>query len=269
MYKKIIDSHVHSDNSFDGHHSPMFLCEKAEELGLRALAVTDHIEIDYFRENNYQRTANQSHFETAKARSAFRGKLIVGVGVELGQPMYDRETADAFVKSKKYDFILAAVHNLRGKPDFMFLDYGVDKVEDVMEQYFKELQLVADWGNFDSLAHFTYPLRYIVGNHGIEVDLSKYSEEIDSILLSLVKNKKALEINTSGLRQALKRTMPGEDIVKRFKELGGEYITIGSDAHYANDLAAGIQEGMEIALRCGFECVSLYQGREPIQIPIE
>jgi histidinol-phosphatase (PHP family) len=63
--------------------------------------------------------------------------------------------------------------------------------------------------------------------------------------------------------------MPGEEIVKRFKDLGGEYITIGSDAHYADHLGAGIPEGMAIAERCGFKTVTLYQKREPIQIPIE
>ncbi|NLX92896.1 MAG: histidinol-phosphatase HisJ family protein [Clostridiales bacterium] len=268
-YRKLIDTHTHTENSSDGHHSTMFLCEHAEFIGLRAITFTDHVEIDYYERDNYSRVAKQSYFEIAKARSAFRGKLLVCTGVELGQPMYDVATADKVVGALRYDQVIASIHNLRGMPDFMFLDYNVCDVNRVMLDYFKEMQLMVDWGNFDTLGHLTYPLRYIQGDHGIKVDLSLYAEQIDGLLQGLVEKGKALEINTSGLRQKLGETMPGEDIICRFKELGGEYITIGSDAHYAKDLAAGIPEGMAIAERCGFKAITLYQKREPIQIPIE
>ena len=115
----------------------------------------------------------------------------------------------------------------------------------------------------------TYPLRYIVGEHNIPVDMSAFGEKIDEILSLLVKNNKALEINTSGLRQKLGRTMPEEDVVRRFKELGGEMVTVGSDAHYAKDIGAGIGSGIEIAKRSGFDSVTLFQNRTPVQIPIE
>ena len=268
-YRKILDTHTHTDNSYDGHHSTMYLCERAELIGLRAVTFTDHVEIDYYKRDQFDRVAVQSYFETAKARSAFRGKLIVCSGVELGQPMYDVATADKVVKALHYDEVIGSVHNLRGLPDFMYLDYSTFDIDQLMLDYFKELQLMVDWGNFDTLAHLTYPLRYICGEHGIPLDLSVYAGQIDSILSGLVEKGKAMEINTSGLRQKLGKTMPGEETVMRFKELGGEYITIGSDAHYAEHLGAGIPEGMAMAERCGFKNVTLYQKREPIQIPIE
>ena len=115
----------------------------------------------------------------------------------------------------------------------------------------------------------TYPLRYIVGEHGIEVDMSKFSDKIDEILTLLVENEKALEINTSGLRQKLGATMPEETVIRRFKQLGGEFVTVGSDAHYAKDIGAGIDVAIEIAQRSGFDCVTLFQNRMPVQIPIE
>ncbi|MEI6578444.1 MAG: histidinol-phosphatase HisJ family protein [Eubacteriales bacterium] len=268
-YKKIIDTHTHTDNSYDGHHSTMYLCECAESLGLRAITFTDHVEIDYFKRDHFDKTAVQSYFETAKARSAFMGKLLVCSGIELGQPMYDVATADKVVSALHYDEVIGSVHNLRGLPDFMYLDYTTTDVNQILLDYFKEMQLMVDWGNFDTLAHLTYPLRYISGEHGIKVDLSLYAEQIDCLLRGIIQKGKALEINTSGLRQKIGETMPGEGIVKRFKELGGEYITIGSDAHFAKDLAAGIPEGMAMAERCGFKNITLFQKREPIQIPIE
>jgi len=271
-YKKILDLHTHTDNSFDGHHSTMYLCECAQTAGLRGVAFTDHIEIDFFYKDGHDRRAMQSYFEVVKARSAFTGNLLVFAGVELGQPMYDVQTAEKLISSLRYDIVLGAVHNLRDMQDFWYLDYSEypgEKLRALLLEYFREVRLMADWGKFDTLAHLTYPLRYIQGDHKIPVDIRDYSTEIDGILKSLVRGGRALEINTSGLRQKLGKTMPDEEIVARYRELGGELITIGSDAHYAEHLGAGIPEGMALAERCGFDRVTFFQQREPIQIPIE
>ncbi len=271
-YSKILDLHTHTDNSFDGHHSTMFLCESAELTGLRGIAFTDHVEIDCFHRDGHDRRAVQSYFETIKARSAFTGKLLVFAGVELGQAVYDIPTAEKLIASLNYDIVLGSIHNLRDMPDFCFLKYrkyNSAEIDNLLKEYFREEQLLADWGKADSIAHLTYPLRYICGEYGIAVNIGDYSNQIDGILKSIIKSGMALEINTSGLRQNLGKTMPDEDIIARYHELGGELITIGSDAHYAADLGAGIPDGMEIAKHCGFDKITFFQNREPIQIPIE
>ena len=149
-----------------------------------------------------------------------------------------------------------------------FSDESVDYMKLLGEYFDWELKL-AQWAQFDTLAHLTYPLRYVVGKYGKSVDMSRFAEIIDEILLELIKNKKSLEINTAGLRQPIGVTSPDESIVKRYKELGGELITIGSDAHYAEHLGAGIDKGYELALKCGFDKVAIYQDRTPTLIPIE
>ena len=270
-YKNLLDLHAHTDNSFDGHHSAIFLCESALERGLRAVAFTDHVEMDYFRESSFDRTAKQSFFEIVKARSAFRGHLIVCAGVELGEPTYNLPEAEDLVQRYSYDVVIGSIHNLRDKKDFWFLPYGEYTEEDaaaMVKEYFDEMLLLAQWGKFDVLAHLTYPLRYICGEHGFALDVMDYGEQIDAVLEAAVKNHLALEINTSGLRQKLAKTMPEEWIVRRFYELGGRRVTIGSDAHYADQLGAHIEDGMDLALRCGFTHMTLYQGREPVQVEI-
>ena len=269
MPQRIIDTHVHTDNSPDGHHSAMYMCECAEMAGLRAIAFTDHVEADFYRRDHYDRVALQSFIDVTKARSAFRGKLLVCAGVELGQPMYDVATSEEILANLPYDMVIGSVHNFQNEQDFMYLDYSQWDITDLMNKYFDELIKLARWAKFDPLAHMTYPLRYIVGEHGIPVDMSKFSDKVDEILSLLVKNEKALEINTSGLRQKLGKTMPEEDVVRRFKQLGGEFVTVGSDAHYAKDIGAGVDVGMEIAQRSGFDCVTLFQNRQPVQITIE
>ena len=270
-FRNLLDQHIHTDNSFDGNHSAVFLCETAVEQGLRAVSFTDHVEMDFFRAQQFDRTARQSFFEVVKARSAFRGQLIVCAGVELGQPTYNLPESEDLVQRYSYDAVIGSIHNLRGKQDFWYMNFADTSDEEIagmLREYFDELLALVQWGKFDALGHLTYPLRYICGGYGRAVALEAYRAQIDAILEALVKQRISLEINTSGLRQKLGATMPDESILRRYKAMGGERITIGSDAHYAEHLGAGLTEGMELALRCGFAHMQLYQKREAMPIPI-
>jgi len=270
-FKNLLDQHVHTDNSFDGNHSAVFLCETAVERGLRAVSFTDHVEMDFFRENQFDRTAKQSFFEVVKGRSAFRGQLIVCAGVELGQPTYNLPESEDLIQRYSYDIVVGSIHNLPGKVDFWYMNFTNTSDEEIaamLRAYFDELLTLAQWGKFDTLAHLTYPLRFICGDYGRTVRMDDYSGQVDAILETLVQKEIALEVNASGLRRKLGKTMPDEPILRRFKALGGERITIGSDAHYAEDLGAGLAEAMELALCCGFTHMQLYQKREAMPILI-
>ena len=271
-YKKRMDMHTHTDNSPDGNHSTMYLCECAEQTGLRAIAFTDHCEVDAYYKDHYDRATFQAYFEVVKARSVFRGRLIVAAGIELGQPAYDPALAEQILSKFDYDVVIGSVHNLRGRKDFYFMEYDsfTDSDLDAMvEEYLKELLTMVQWGGFDILAHLTYPLRYMVGENHSNVSLNRHSDLIDEILRQAARSGKALEINTSGLRQPLGETLPTLPYVRRFREFGGEYVTVGSDAHYAEDLGKGVNEGMKVAQEAGFSHVTLFQSRTPLPIPIE
>ena len=145
---------------------------------------------------------------------------------------------------------------------------GVD-IPWLLGRYFDELCETAAFAHFDSLSHLTYPLRYIVAGTGKMPDLSLHREQIDTIFKILIKNKKALEINVSGLFRELKCTLPDEPLVRRFRELGGEYITIGTDAHSADMVGKGIEQGVAVAKRAGFSRYAVYEKHQPIFIDIE
>ncbi|MCL2106215.1 MAG: histidinol-phosphatase HisJ family protein [Oscillospiraceae bacterium] len=268
-YKNRLDLHAHTDNSFDGNHSTTFLCETARENGLRALAFTDHVEMDRFREDSFDRTALQSYFEGIKARSAFRGKLIVCVGVELGQPTYNEAESEALLQRYSYDIVLGSIHNLRGQKDFWFLPFDTftpEQISAALNEYFEELLRLALWGRCDVLAHLSYPLRFLTGKFGIPARLDDYAELIDAILDVAVKNRLAVEINCSGMRQGCAGY--DEQLLRRYRALGGERVTVGSDAHYAAHLGRGLEEGMDLALRCGFHHMTLFQRREAMMVEI-
>lgn len=269
-YNKLLDMHTHTDNSPDGDDALIYMCECAQSKGLRAIAFTDHCEVDNFiNDKNASKVVTQSFFEIIKARRIYTGRLIICAGIELGQPTYDVKTAEQIVSRYNYDIVLGSIHNLRDKEDFYFMDFEKEDVDSLLREYLTELLTLSKWSGVDSLAHLTYPLRYIVGKYGIKLDFSKYSDYTDEIFKSLIYNGKALEINTSGLRQKYGETMPDKSLVKRYRELGGELITIGSDAHMGRDIGSGIEQTMKMCVDCGLKRVALYQNREPIMISIE
>ena len=209
----------------------MMLCEQAIKLGLYSISITDHCECNEYFFNNVRKSIEASVMASGKARASYGSKMKVYTGIELGQPTQNKLAADDVLSLCDYDFVIGSLHNLKNEQDFYFLEYNNDNVNDLLERYFTQLYELAVDNRFDTLAHMTYPLRYIVGNVTKEIKYDTYKEMIDEVLKVLARNKKALEINTSGLRQRIGMTLPGENIVSRFRELGGKYITIGSDAH--------------------------------------
>lgn len=98
--------------------------------------------------------------------------------------------------------------------------------------------------------------------------MDEYEDIIKEIFATLIKNGKGIEINTSGLRQKIGKPLPDLYYVKMFREMGGEILTIGSDAHCTADLGKGINEGIEIAKQAGFDKVAFFKKRTPQFIAI-
>lgn len=268
-YRFISDSHIHSLHSFDGNDSVMMMCERAAALGLYSVTVSDHCECnEYFRDNTRENIQN-SILNISKARAYYSGKLNIYCGIELGQPTQDIKAAQDVLSLCDYDFVLGSLHNLKDMQDFYFLEYTDKNTEELVDRYFDELYDLASSDMFDSLSHMTYPLRYIAESKVKNFNLKKWNDKIDKILSVLVKNGKALEINTSGLRQKIGTMLPDFDIISRFHELGGRYVTVGSDAHRWGDIASGIEDGLKLALECGFTHFTVFEQRQPHLLPIE
>ncbi|NLJ31581.1 MAG: histidinol-phosphatase HisJ family protein [Clostridiales bacterium] len=268
-YRYISDSHVHSDCSRDGVDPTMMMCESGARLGLYSMTMTDHCECNAYTSEFYDRSIRQSYFEARKAAAVFRDRLTIYAGVELGQPMQDVSAAEAALDACDFDFVLASVHNVKNMSDFFELDYTQHDVFDVLNLYFDEIMDMIAWGRFDSLSHLTYPWRYIVGEHGIPVRDELYRDRIDQVLKALIRKRKALEVNTSGLRQKLGKTMPDLTVLQRYHELGGRLVTLGSDAHRWADVGGGIESGLELLRRAKFTHFCIYSHHEAVYLPIE
>lgn len=259
------DLHTHCMLSFDGKSSAEDMVKRAAELGIKHYALTDHIDLGEFPDKDFdlEATVTGAREQIPALQKKYADSVQLLYGVELGQAVHDKELADKLLAANDYDFVIGSTHFIRGHEDFYFLDYTDTDVPELMRLYFEELLETAEWGRFDVMGHITYPLRYITGDHGIDVDLSVFAGIIDEMLRALIKNGKGIEINTSGLRQKFGRMFPEADIVRRYRELGGRILTIGSDAHCTDDLGKGIPDGIAAAKDCGFTEIAIFEKRQP------
>lgn len=272
VYKNRIDLHMHTKSSFDGNYSAELMCEAAVKNELSVIAITDHFDVDFYERHNLGTRQQTSYEGICSAQKEFEGKITLLRGIEMGQPTYDLPLTEKSLARYDYDFVIGSIHNLRGMPDFGDLDYpnlSQAEIYALFDKYFEEELILAKWNGFDTFAHLTYPMRYIVQSGRTDIDPARFDDVADEIFKVLAANGKALEINTSGLRQPIGKTMPTENYVRRFRELGGELLTLGSDAHFTEHVGAGIDNGYEIAENCGFKYVTYFKNRKPVQIKIE
>ena len=264
------DYHTHTKLSFDGECLPEEMVLRAIQLGVKHYAITDHIEINQFydKEYNFPETLSAALEQLPALKEKYSEEITLASGIELGQPVHNKELAEKVVSSPQLDFIIGSCHMIRGYDDFYFLDYKEKDPVKLLDTYFEELLEMAEWGKFDVLGHLTYPLRYICGDSGIFVDMERYEHIIDEIFRTLIKKGCGIEINTSGLRQKIGVTLPELRYVKRYYDLGGRIITVGSDAHRTEDLGKGTETGIEIARSAGFTEIACYKNRNPIFIKI-
>jgi len=205
-------------------------------------------------------------------KEKYAGKLNLLCGVELGQILHDIEAAKLVNADSRVDFIIGSVHQVMGEQDFYFIDYEkltMDDIYDLLERYFREVYDLSRTDLFDVVGHITYCLRYMKQRHGIEADISRYDDIIAETFRNLARNGKGIEINTSGLRQGFGDAFPNLKYVKLFRDMGGEIVTVGSDSHTIEDIAANAADGISIARAAGFARLAYFKKRKPYFIDIK
>ena len=264
----VVNFHFHSVCSFDGEHSLAEMCRGAVSRGVTRLCLTDHCDlVDEFGEPCDEFSWGDVEQQLELTRAELPG-LDLRKGVELGQAILRPAAAEQVLARPGIDFVLGSMHNDPGLGDYYCI-HPADRAEGqaLLETYLQSLLALAKTDYFDSLAHLTYPLRYMNGREGLGVSIAPCSDLVREILRTLAERGKALELNTSGYR-TLGEPMPGETIFRWYRELGGELVTIGSDAHVPEHMAEGLERGMELLRQAGFRYLTLYKNRIPQQITL-
>lgn len=281
---QLIDCHTHTQYSMDSEADIRSMINKAIEFELAAYAITDHCECNcWYPKEHYEDTSLSDYFgynddfEASVAavtalKEEYGDRLNMLCGTEMGQATQSPEIADIVTADSRLDFVIGSLHQIRNEQDFFYIDYSKmtsAEINDLLERYFKEIYELCCMDCFDILGHLTYCTRYMSVRNNIEPDISPFDEIIAESLRTIARNGKGIEINTSGLRKQTGVTYPTLKYVKMFRDLGGEIISVGSDAHKVRDLGSGIAEGAELAKAAGFRDLCYFKNRKPQFIRIK
>lgn len=262
----LANDHCHSSCSHDGSCSMTELAAAAVEAGLGSLCFTDHcdlIDADGVRDRAPFSWQNEWEQFTA-AQAAFGDKLHLRLGVELGEATQVAPMAREILTFPHIDFVIGSIHNPINGKDYYFLNYEQEQhCLQMITDYLDQMLELAQSDMYDVLGHITYPLRYMHYRDGIPVDFRGHDEQVREILRTVIATGHGIEVNTSGYLSCGGAPMPPAYMLKMYFDLGGEIITIGSDAHTLDRIALGLTDAQELLRSIGFRYFALYSGRKP------
>ena len=161
------------------------------------------------------------------------------------------------------DFVIGSVH-MAGKK-FHYKDlYYIEKADEayydsIIDSYLEDVLALARWGEFQVLGHLTLPLRYINENYGEHMTFAHHMDQVEEIFRTIIPKGLGIECNTNRGNEPL----PGADILRLYRRLGGEIITLGSDAHRPADVGCFIRQRQELLRECGFRYFTTFTGGKP------
>lgn len=263
----MFDYHVHSQFSVDCDEPMAASCMAAIARGVTEIAFTDHVDhepadlgYNYYRAEDYFR-------ELAAVRDRFGEQLTILAGAEVDFNERIAGQVDQFLLRHDYDFVIGSVH-YGADGEIIFPRYFTDRtLDEVFLPYFDTIQLAVETGWFDTIGHLDLPKRYAPRTHR-DYDPAMYRERLEPIFAAMIKRGVAFEINTSGLRQTPRTSMPGPAIVRWYVEAGGRLITTGTDSHTERTVGAGLETTLAMLTLCGITHVAAFQARQRRDVPI-
>ena len=302
----LYDVHLHSRFSTDSREEPENIAETAISKGLRGICFTDHMDL-YFPEECSKKSGGDFTFdldgyfeELDELKAKYRNRLDIRIGMEIG---LRNETElkskvvsgyEEMLNKYPFDFIIGSTHCLENIDPYWEEYWYGRTAEEGLDRYFDAIdQNVSDSCLFDTVGHLDYLVRYVSEEaclrsaetkgltgichsgslkrlYGREIYTpADFSDRIDSILKKIIDDGKALEINSAGLKYGLGFAHPKEEILKRYRELGGELITIGSDAHIAEHLAYDFDTVREMLIYLGYKYYFIYNERKSEGITLQ
>ena len=255
------DYHMHSRVSFDGHDTGEALARAALDAGLKEICFTDHIDYDPMG------TMGNMAFDTEEYNAEYDRLSLPGLKIRRGMEFgMTRDNVPQFRKElqrRPFDFVLGSIHFVDGLDVYMPPFWEGKTVFEAERRCLEEtLACVKVHTDYDVLAHLPYIGKSPSNPVHRPVPYEDHREIIDEILKTLAENGKGLELNTSGLDRC-GGFLPTADYFRRFRELGGEIVTIGSDAHRTDRVGQYSREACEL-LKGIFGYVCTFEDRKPI-----
>jgi histidinol-phosphatase (PHP family) len=266
----VFDYHVHTTFSVDCNTPIDESCQAAIRNGVTEIAFTDHVDYQpadpgygFYRPDEYLA-------EIERVRERYGDRLTILAGAEVDYHDDTRTVVERFVGEwgLRYDFVIGSVHYGEAG-QIIFPDYFDGKsLDSVFLPYFDQVERAVRTGWFDTIGHLDIPKRYMPGAVR-DYDPMRYRDRLVALFETLVGNGVAFEINTSGLRQRPKASMPGPPIVSWYRAAGGTRITTGTDSHAAQTVGSGIAKSLDMLMMCGIESVLSFRNRKGTPVAID
>lgn len=257
------DYHFHTDFSGDSDTPMEAQLERAIALGMTSLCVTDHHDYDVDSVIDFTLQTGP-YFETMSfLREEYKDRIDLRTGIELGLQTHLKEYYKNLLSSCPFDFVIGSTHFINRKdPAYPEFFNGREEREAYLQYFQATLDNVKNIDSYDVAGHIDYIVRY--GPHkALHYCYEAYQDILDDILRAIIEKGKGIECNTAGFRKGLGQPNPCSGILKRYRQLGGEIITIGSDAHIPKDLGADFQMARELLKQCGFSYYTEFHRRNP------
>lgn len=261
------DFHMHTSFSGDSDAPMDEMIQRAVALGLTHICITEHYDPDYLYAPNedaiFELNTDSYLYELLKLREKYKDQITVGFGVELGLQPHLKRLLAVYVKSHDFDFIIGSSHLCNRKDPYYPAFFEGRSEDEAHHEYFTSiLDCVKTLPYFDVYGHLDYVVRYGPTKNK-QYSYEKHADVIDQILSYLIENEKGIEVNTAGFRIGLGQPNPCIDILKRYHQLGGEIITVGSDAHKPSEIAQEFEQTRELLLSCGYKYYCVFQSHIP------
>ena len=257
----MFDCHLHSRVSFDGRETALDIAKTALSRGIREICFTDHI--DYQPDLEVQTMVFDPDAYHREYDGLEVSGLVINRGIEFGMDSDNAPLLRDHLNHHSYDFVLGSVHFVDNL-DVYFSPYWEGKtLWEAERRYLEEtLACVSAHDDFDVLAHLSFLSKAPANASHLPLYYRDHREILDEILRTLVHKGKGLEMNTSGV-DTCGGFLPTADFFRQFHELGGEIVTVGSDAHRCNRVGQYIFDACEI-LGGIFGYVCTFRNREPV-----
>lgn len=266
----LTDFHIHSSCSGDADDTMLNMARASAEAGISHICFTDHCDLDHYLTGlpnpDCAEVWNQALLQYDELKRDMPAGLEASLGLELGAANHNPAFAAKIAAAPELDFVIGAVHNLRDTPDFFGLKYQSEEhCLELMDAYVDDMLELAGLSCYDVMAHIGYAHRYMTrAGFDVELTLERYGDKLEALFKTLISGGRGIELNFSGLRGTGRRvTYPSLPVLSLYRSLGGELLTVGSDAHRVSEAGVCLKQAHELLGAAGVKYLCVYRQRKP------
>jgi len=243
---------------------------QAIKKNVKILAFTDHVDYEYGADSlNFLFDLNDYLKEFKRLKSKYNKDIEILSGVELGMQPHLSNRIPKLIDLNIFDFVIMSIHTAKGQELHEGSFFTGKTTVKAYTEYYEDLLLTLEkFNDFDTVGHLNLIDRYVKYTDNV-VEIEEYQDLLVKVLQKIITLGKGIEINTSGIRYGINSFLPNIKILNLYRDLGGEIITIGSDAHKPDDISSGYKDGIELLKELKFKYLTIYKNRKKHQIKIE